>query len=108
MIYALGIQSPKLRMEAWNLNTFRFGGDYTPQTLIIWGSVIGSLGMGYDAIVSSVRLTKADPDPTPTDPTEPVGPVSIPTAEQIKVDAPQWQNGPERSRGPKTIIKVEL
>ena len=30
-IPSLGIQSPKLRMVSWNLNTFRFGGDYTPQ-----------------------------------------------------------------------------
>ena len=29
-IIPLGIQSPKLRMGAWNLNTFRFGCDYTP------------------------------------------------------------------------------
>ena len=28
----LGIQSPKLRMDSWNLNTLRFGGDYTPQS----------------------------------------------------------------------------
>ena len=28
----LGIQSPKLRMVLWNLNTLRFGGDYTPQS----------------------------------------------------------------------------
>ena len=26
----LGIQSPKLRMVSWNLNTFLFGGDCTP------------------------------------------------------------------------------
>ena len=24
--------SPKLRMVSWNLNTLRFGGDYTPQS----------------------------------------------------------------------------
>ena len=29
---SLGIQSPKLRMVSWNLNTLRFGGDYTPQS----------------------------------------------------------------------------
>ena len=28
------IQSPKLRMVSWNLNTFRFGGDYTPPIVI--------------------------------------------------------------------------
>ena len=28
----LGIQSPKLRMGAWNLNTLRFGGDWIPQS----------------------------------------------------------------------------
>ena len=48
--------------------------------------------MGYDASLPRVRLTKADPDPTPTDPTEPV-PVSVPTAEQIKVDPPSDKTG---------------
>ena len=33
--------SPKLRMVSWNLNTLRFGGDYTPQSSS--DKVIGSL-----------------------------------------------------------------
>ena len=36
---ALGIQSPKLRMVSWNLNTFRFGGDcnhFPPNDLLGW------------------------------------------------------------------------
>ena len=43
--FALGIQSPKLRMLSWNLITFRFGGDYTPQQSSS-DKVIGSLGLG--------------------------------------------------------------
>ena len=34
--------SPKLGMVSWNLNTLRFGGDYTPQSSS--DKVIGSLG----------------------------------------------------------------
>ena len=34
--------SPKLRMVSWNLNTWRFGGDCTPQSSS--DKVIGSLG----------------------------------------------------------------
>lgn len=42
------------------------------------------------------------PPPTKADPTDPVtGPVSVPTAEQIKVDAPSDKTG-GKSRGPKT------
>ena len=33
-------------MGAWNLNTLRFGGDKKHPLLIIWRSVIGSLGLG--------------------------------------------------------------
>ena len=32
MVPSLGIQSPKLRMGAWNQNTMRFEGDWTPQS----------------------------------------------------------------------------
>ena len=35
--------SPNLRMVSWNLNTWRFGGDYTPQSTS--DKVIGSLGL---------------------------------------------------------------
>ena len=41
--YTLGIQSPKLRRVSWNLNTVRFGGDYTPSSTS--DKVIGSLGI---------------------------------------------------------------
>ena len=33
---SVGIQSPKLRMVLWNLNTMRFGRDWTPDFLRIW------------------------------------------------------------------------
>ena len=32
MVGTLGILAHLLRMVSWNLNTFRFGGDWTPQS----------------------------------------------------------------------------
>ena len=40
---SLEIQSPKLRMGAWNPNTLHVGGDHTPQSSA--DKVIGSLGV---------------------------------------------------------------
>ncbi len=42
----LGILAHLLRMVSWNLIALRFGGDCTPQTIILWRTVIGSLRHG--------------------------------------------------------------
>ena len=50
--------SPKLRMVSWNLNTFRFGGDYTRQSSS--EEVIGSL---YNPPLSSQKETRYSSEP---------------------------------------------
>ena len=43
--------SPKLRMVSWNLNTLRFGGDYTPQSSSDKGGELFCVCFGFVVVM---------------------------------------------------------